>query len=91
MLVYGARHQLDLIAAEAARRGIAVHIVIDFVHVPEKLRAAAGACTRPPLRPPRTYFWAMDVHPDEVEQIEFDEDNNRISSTSPPTCGHSPR
>ncbi|GAA2220679.1 hypothetical protein GCM10009850_122530 [Nonomuraea monospora] len=41
VLVDGARHQLDLITAEAARRGIGVHIVIDFVHVLEKLWAAA--------------------------------------------------
>ncbi|WP_435875000.1 hypothetical protein [Nonomuraea bangladeshensis] len=36
VLVDGARHQLDLITAEAARRRIRVHIVIDFVHVLEK-------------------------------------------------------
>ncbi len=35
VLVDGARHQLDLIAAEAARRDIAIHIVIDFIHVLE--------------------------------------------------------
>ncbi|MEV6159773.1 hypothetical protein AB0L53_56500 [Nonomuraea sp. NPDC052129] len=46
VLVDGARHQLNLIDAEAARRDISVHIVIDFVHVIEKLwagdRMAAG-------------------------------------------------
>ncbi|MDL4818680.1 ISKra4 family transposase [Actinomadura opuntiae] len=41
VLVDGARHQLDLIRAEAARRRVTVHIVIDFVHVIEKLWAAA--------------------------------------------------
>ncbi|WP_067826030.1 ISKra4 family transposase [Actinomadura kijaniata] len=41
VLVDGARHQLDLIHAEAARRGISIHIVIDFIHVIEKLWAAA--------------------------------------------------
>lgn len=35
------RHQLDLIRAEAAYRNVAVHIVIDFVHVMEKLWDAA--------------------------------------------------
>ncbi|MFE7115578.1 hypothetical protein ACFU99_09165 [Streptomyces sp. NPDC057654] len=41
VLVDGARHQLDLIQAEAARRGHAVHIVLDIVHVLEKLWAAS--------------------------------------------------
>lgn len=41
VLVDGARHQLDLIRAEAAYRNVAVHIVIDFVHVMEKLWDAA--------------------------------------------------
>jgi hypothetical protein len=49
VLVDGARHQLDLITAEAARRRIRVHIVIDFVHVLEKLWAAAWS-----LHPPAT-------------------------------------
>ncbi|MGJ6969869.1 ISKra4 family transposase [Streptosporangium sp. G11] len=41
VLVDGARHQLDLIRAEAARRNVSVGIVIDFVHVLEYLWAAA--------------------------------------------------
>jgi hypothetical protein len=35
VLVAGAEHQLGLIRAEAARRGVAVHIVIDLIHVLE--------------------------------------------------------
>ncbi|MFF4625841.1 ISKra4 family transposase [Nonomuraea jabiensis] len=50
VLVDGARHQLDLITTEAARRGIRVHIVIDFVHVLEKLWAAAWNL-HPPAAP----------------------------------------
>ncbi|WP_308201451.1 ISKra4 family transposase [Sphaerisporangium perillae] len=50
VLVDGARHQLDLIASQAARRGIRVHIVIDFVHVLEKLWAAAWSLY-PPAAP----------------------------------------
>lgn len=50
VLVDGARHQLDLITAEAARRRIRVHIVIDFVHVLEKLWAAAWSL-HPPAAP----------------------------------------
>jgi hypothetical protein len=50
VLVDGARHQLDLITAEAARRGIGVHIVIDFVHVLERLWAAAWSL-HPPAAP----------------------------------------
>jgi hypothetical protein len=41
VLVDGARHQLELLQTEAARRGIDIHIVLDFVHVLEKLWAAA--------------------------------------------------
>lgn len=41
VLVDGDRHQLDLIATQAARRGIEIHIVLDFVHVLERLWTAA--------------------------------------------------
>ncbi|MFB8133541.1 ISKra4 family transposase [Streptomyces mirabilis] len=41
VLVDGARHQLDLIQAEAARRGITLHVLLDIVHVSEYIWAAA--------------------------------------------------
>ncbi|MEU5438201.1 ISKra4 family transposase [Streptomyces sp. NPDC020719] len=41
VLIDGARHQRELIQAEAARRGVRIHIVLDLVHVIEKLWAAA--------------------------------------------------
>jgi hypothetical protein len=41
VLVDGARHQLDLVRAEAARRGVRVHILIDLIHVMEYLWKAA--------------------------------------------------
>jgi hypothetical protein len=41
MLVDGARHQLDLIRAEAARRGVPIHILVDLIHVLEYLWRAA--------------------------------------------------
>ncbi|MFD9822243.1 ISKra4 family transposase, partial [Streptomyces violascens] len=41
VLVDGARHPLDLIQAEAERRGVTIHIVLDLVHVIEKLWAAS--------------------------------------------------
>ena len=41
VLVDGAEHQLDLIRAEAARRGIIIHIVIDLIHVLEYIWKAA--------------------------------------------------
>ncbi|GAT68906.1 hypothetical protein PS9374_04571 [Planomonospora sphaerica] len=41
VLVDGVRHQLDLTRAEAARRGVAIHIVIDVIHVLEYLWKAA--------------------------------------------------
>ncbi|MEV6982547.1 hypothetical protein AB0M95_14980 [Sphaerisporangium sp. NPDC051017] len=41
VLVDGARHQLDLIRAEAERRTVRIHIVIDLIHVLEYLWKAA--------------------------------------------------
>jgi hypothetical protein len=41
VLIDGDRHQIELIEAEAARRNITVHLVIDLVHVLEYLWAAA--------------------------------------------------
>jgi hypothetical protein len=41
VLVDGAEHQLDLIRAEAARRGVTVRIVIDLIHVLEYIWGAA--------------------------------------------------
>jgi hypothetical protein len=48
VLVDGARHQLDLVAAEATRRGVAVHILVDLIHVIEYLSAPRGALLHPP-------------------------------------------
>src|ERR1035438_9343492 len=41
VLVDGAEHQLDLIRAEAARRAVTIHIVIDLIHVLEYIWKAA--------------------------------------------------
>ena len=41
VLVDGAEHQLDLIRAEAARRRVTIHIVIDLIHVLEYIWKAA--------------------------------------------------
>jgi hypothetical protein len=49
VLVDGARHQLDLIRAEAVRRNVTVHILVDFIHVLEYLSAPRGALLYPPL------------------------------------------
>ncbi|MGH3225737.1 MAG: ISKra4 family transposase [Streptosporangiaceae bacterium] len=46
VLVDGAEHQLGLIRAEAARRGAAVHVVIDLIHVLEYIWKAAW-CLHP--------------------------------------------
>ncbi len=43
VLADGARHQLDVIHTEAARRDAAVHVLLDFVHVAEYVWAAARA------------------------------------------------
>ena len=47
VLVDGARHQLDLIATEAVRGGVTVHVLLDFVHVAEYVWAAAHAFHKP--------------------------------------------
>ena len=41
VLADGARHQLEIIRAEAARRNVRIHIILDFVHVLERLWTAA--------------------------------------------------
>lgn len=41
VLVDGARHQIDLIQAEAHQRGVDVHIIVDLIHVLEYLWRAA--------------------------------------------------
>jgi hypothetical protein len=41
VLVDGARHQLDLIRDEAARRKVTLHILVDFIHVLEYIWKAA--------------------------------------------------
>jgi hypothetical protein len=49
----GAHHQLGLIHAEAERRNITVHILLDFVHVAEYVWAAAHAFHTPATARPR--------------------------------------
>lgn len=41
VLVDGARHQIDLIKAEAQQRGVEVHVIVDLVHVLKYLWQAA--------------------------------------------------
>jgi hypothetical protein len=48
--VDGDRHQIEVICAEAAARGISVTILIDFIHVLEYLWKAAW-CFHPPRDP----------------------------------------
>jgi hypothetical protein len=50
VLVDGAEHQLGLIRAEAARRGVTVHIMIDLIHVLEYIWKAAR-CLHPAADP----------------------------------------
>ena len=47
VLADGAEHQLDLIRAEAQRRGVTIHIVIDLVHVLEYIWKAAWSLHSP--------------------------------------------
>ncbi|MFE5587332.1 ISKra4 family transposase [Kitasatospora sp. NPDC056531] len=58
VLVDGARHQLDLITAETTRRGVTVHILLDFVHVAEYVWAAAHAFHKPGTA--EAEAWATD-------------------------------
>ncbi|MFI6339903.1 ISKra4 family transposase [Streptomyces sp. NPDC050535] len=58
VLVDGARHQLDLIQDEASRRGIRLHVLLDFVHVAEYCWTAAHAFHPPGSREAET--WAAD-------------------------------
>lgn len=47
VLVDGARHQLELIQAEADRLHITVHVLLDFVHMAEYIWAAAHRFHKP--------------------------------------------
>ncbi|MCX5192285.1 ISKra4 family transposase [Streptomyces sp. NBC_00268] len=58
VLVDGARHQLDLIQNEAARRGVQIHILLDFVHVAEYCWTAAHAFH--PVGSREAETWAAD-------------------------------
>ena len=58
VLVDGARHQLDLITAEAGRRGVTLHVLLDFVHVAEYVWAAAHAFHKPGTT--EAEAWAAD-------------------------------
>jgi hypothetical protein len=54
VLAGGDRHQIEFIEAEAARRKVAVHLVIDLVHVLEYLWAAAWCFHAGVIRPQKT-------------------------------------
>ncbi|MCX5315862.1 ISKra4 family transposase [Streptomyces sp. NBC_00154] len=58
VLVDGARHQLDLITAEAGRRGVTLHVLLDFVHVAEYVWAAAHTFHKPGTT--EAEAWAAD-------------------------------
>ncbi|MFI0243178.1 ISKra4 family transposase [Streptomyces sp. NPDC016845] len=58
MLVDGARHQLDLLQSEAVRRGVHLHVLLDFVHVAEYCWTAAHAFHPAGSREAET--WAAD-------------------------------
>lgn len=58
VLVDGARHQLDLIDAEAARHGLHPHVLLDFVHVTEYCWTAAHAFHPPGSEEAET--WVAD-------------------------------
>jgi hypothetical protein len=57
-LVDGDRHQLDLIQAQATGRHVAVHIVVDFIHVLEYLWKAAWSFHTP--GDPAAEAWVLD-------------------------------
>lgn len=71
VLVDGARHQLDLIKAQAARRGITIHIMIDFVHVLERLWTAAWSMHAPadPAAEDRVATWALALLAGQTHQV----------------------
>ncbi|WP_157878249.1 hypothetical protein [Streptomyces torulosus] len=53
VLVDGANHQLDCLTQEAARRGVSIDIIVDFVHVLEYLWKPRTTSTPPsPTAPP---------------------------------------
>ena len=71
MLVDGARHQLDLIQAEAARRGVTIHTIVDFVHVLEYLWKAAWCFHHDadPAAEPRVAAHALRILAGDVDGV----------------------
>jgi hypothetical protein len=61
VLVDGANHQLELIRAEAARRDVRIHILIDLIHVLEYLSAPRGALLYPPRSGERLEGISLDL------------------------------
>ena len=61
VLADGAEHQLDLIRAEAQRRGVTIHIVIDLIHVLEYISAPRGALPYPPCSGERLEGISLDL------------------------------
>jgi len=86
-LVDGDRHQIEVICAEAAARGITITILVDFIHVLEYLWKAAW-CFCPP-RDPAAEDWvtaqALDIlHgrvPEVISRIEA------LTAADPPKPG----
>ena len=61
VLVDGAEYQLGLIRAEAARRGVTIHVMIDLIHVLEYLSAPRGALPYPPRSGERLEGISLDL------------------------------
>jgi hypothetical protein len=86
-LAGGDRHQIDVIRAEAASRGITITILVDFIHVLEYLWKAAW-CFHPP-RDPAAEDWVTAqglaiLHgrvPEVISQIEA------LAAANPPRPG----
>jgi hypothetical protein len=84
-LVDGDRHQIDVIGAQAAARGITITILVDFIHVLEYLWKAAWCFHAP--RDPAAETWVtaqgLDILHGQVPQV--------ISRIRALTAAHPPR
>ncbi|MBT2492933.1 ISKra4 family transposase [Streptomyces sp. ISL-96] len=79
VLVDGARHQLGLITAEVGRRGVTLHVLLDFVHVAEYVWAAAHAFHKPGTT--EAEAWAAGRASRAADQMTAQADRAHLSAT----------
>ncbi|TDD61831.1 hypothetical protein [Actinomadura rubrisoli] len=82
VLVDGDPHQIHLLQAEAARRGVPIHIVCDLIHVLEYCRRAARCLhtTDDPGAEHRVAAWALGLLAGNTDQVITDMNTQAVTA-----------